>query len=260
MDLKLRGRTALVTGSSKGIGAAVARALAAEGCNVWLAARSAELLEKNAEAIRKEFGVEAHVMALDLADQAERERLVAAAPDIDILVNNAGDLPGGTLDQVDDARWRAGWDLKIFGYINLSRAYYARMRARRKGVIINIAGIGGERVDAGYIAGSTGNAVVMAFSRALGGSSLNDGVRVLCINPGAVATERMERLARVRAERVHGDPERWAESNKNFPGGRAALPEEIGSAAAFLASDLSAYTSGCIVTIDGGASSTFAIS
>ena len=107
------------------------------------------------------------------------------AADIDILVNNAGDIPGGSIDKIDEATWRHAWELKVFGYINLTRAIYAQMKARGHGVIVNDIGAAGEKFDANYICGSAGNAALMAFTRALGGKSLADNIRVVGINPGA---------------------------------------------------------------------------
>src|ERR1700691_2609940 len=121
MDLKLTGRTALITGSSKGIGLSVAQWFAREGVNVCLVARSGETLEKEGAAIGKATGVTVRTMAADLADAAARERVFKSFPDIDILVNNAGAIPGGTIYDVDEATWRAGWDLKVYGYVGLTR-------------------------------------------------------------------------------------------------------------------------------------------
>ena len=173
MDLHLAGRTALVTGASKGIGLAVARCFAAEGVNLVLAARSKDALEKNAAELREKYQVKVAAMALDLSDQAARDKLVAAYPDVDILINNAGAIPGGTIFEVDDKAWRAGWDLKVFGYVNLTRAYFGQMSQRKSGVIICICGLGGEKLDFGYIAGAAGNASLMAFARAMGGRSVD---------------------------------------------------------------------------------------
>src|ERR1700676_4942035 len=169
MDLKLTGRTALVTGSSKGIGLAVAQWFAREGVNVCLVARSGDRLEEEGAAIAKETGVKARTLAADLADAAARERVFQTFPDVDILVNNAGAIPGGSLDDVDEAAWRAGWDLKVYGYVGLTRLYLRMMRERKRGVIVNIIGLGGERLDATYIAGAMGNAGLMGFTRAIGG-------------------------------------------------------------------------------------------
>ena len=252
MDLKLTGRTALVTGSSKGIGLAVAQWFAREGVNVCLVARSGDRLEKEGAAIAKETGVTVRTLAADLADASARERVFQTFPDVDILVNNAGAIPGGSLDDVDEPAWRAGWDLKVFGYVGLTRHYLKAMAKRRHGVIINIIGLGGERVDATYIAGAMGNAGLMAFTRAIGANSLDHGVRVLGVNPGPVLTERIEMLGRKRAATLYGDESRWKESFAKMPHGRPATPDEVAATIVFLASDLSSYTSGTIVTIDGG--------
>jgi NAD(P)-dependent dehydrogenase (short-subunit alcohol dehydrogenase family) len=252
MDLKLTGRTALITGSSKGIGLAVAQWFAREGVNVCLVARSDDVLKKEAAEIEQTTGVAAKTLAADLSDAAARERVYRTFPDVDILVNNAGAIPGGSLHEVDEAAWRAGWDLKIFGYVGLTRHYFAHMKERRRGVIVNVIGLGGERLDATYIAGAMGNAGLMAFTRAIGGTSIDFGVRVLGVNPGPVLTDRVEVLGRKRAARLHGDESRWKESFAKMPYGRPATPDEVAATVVFLASDLSAYTSGTIVTIDGG--------
>ena len=252
MDLQLSGRTALITGSSKGIGLAVAQWFAREGVNVCLVARSADRLAAEAAAIGKATGVTARTLAADLADAAARERVATAFPDIDILVNNAGAIPGGTIDDVGEPAWRAGWDLKVFGYIGLTRLYLRKMKERRRGVIVNIIGVGGEMLDFGYIAGAAGNAGLMAFTRAIGGTSPEFGVRVIGVNPGPVLTDRIETLNRQRAAALLGDESRWRDSFAKMPFGRPASCDEIAASVVFLASDLSSYTSGTIVTIDGG--------
>lgn len=252
MDLKLSGRRALITGGSQGIGLAIARLLASEACHLDLVARSANDLARAADELRQHYGVEVRVHAMDLAERGRATELATLCPDVDILVNNAGATPRGSLLEVDEERWRAAFDLKVFGYINLSRAFYSQMKARRSGVIINIIGNGGERLDAGYIAGATGNAALMAFTRALGGASSADGIRVVGVNPGPVTTERLVGLMKTEASTRHGDPTRWREFEAGFPFGRAATVEEIAATVALLASDLSSYTTGTIVTIDGG--------
>jgi short-subunit dehydrogenase len=179
MDLHLRGKSALVTGASKGIGAAIAETLAEEGCNLHLAARSTEAMDTLARKLRETYGVTVTVHTTDLRNSNDLARLASAAADIDILVNNAGDIPSGSLDVIDEATWRHAWDLKVFGFINLTRHVYAQMKSRGHGVIINVIGVAGERVDANYVVGSAGNASLMAFTRALGSASLKDNIRVV---------------------------------------------------------------------------------
>jgi NAD(P)-dependent dehydrogenase (short-subunit alcohol dehydrogenase family) len=252
MDLRLLGKRALITGGSKGIGRAAAASLAAEGVDVLLVARSAAALDETAAAIRSRHQVRADTIAADLSRQDEVERLAAAAGDIDILVNNAGAIPPGALAAVDDATWRRAWDLKVFGFISLCRALYPAMAARGGGVIVNVIGAAGERFPAEYVAGAAGNAALMAFTRALARGAPKDGMRVLGINPGSTATDRMVMLLEERARTTLGDAGRWRELTATMAYGRPAAPEEIGDAVAFLASPRSAYTNGAILTIDGG--------
>jgi len=252
MDLNLHGKTALVTGASKGIGLAVAKALAAEGCNLHLAARGKETLEAAREAIRKRHQVAVALHPLDLSRSESVGQLAESCRDVDILINNAGAIPGGTIDMIDEARWRAAWDLKVFGYINLTREFLALMAKRGRGVIVNVVGLAGEKMDAGYVAGSAGNAALIAFTKAVGSTSLDKGVRVLGCNPGPVETDRIVTLMKTRAEREFGDASRWQEYLKRLPLGRAAKAEEGADLVTFLASDRAGYISGTVTNIDGG--------
>jgi len=240
MDLKLAGKTALITGGSKGIGRACAEVLAAEGADVRIASRNPPA---DGQLVSK---------AVDLSQRGAAEALAQWAGELDVLVNNAGAIPGGDLLKVDEETWRKAWDLKVFGYINLTRAVYAGMKSRRRGVIVNIIGSAGEKMNAAYVAGSTANAGLMAFTKALGGASQADGIRVLGINPGPVATDRLITLYKQMAASKLGDPSRYEELFKDMAFGRPAKPDEIAWTVAFFASDKSSYTSGCILTIDGG--------
>lgn len=254
MDLHLRGKRVLITGASKGIGAAAAEAFAEEGCHLRLAARSGELLRTLAERLRSAHQIDASAHVVDLRKREDVARLAREAEDIDILVNNAGDIPGGSIDKIDEATWRHAWDLKVFGYVNLTRLVYAQMKARGGGVIINDIGAAGEKFDANYICGSAGNAALMALTRALGSKSLADKIRVVGINPGPVGTDRHVTLLKTRARHQLGDESRYRELQKGLPLGRPAHAREIGDLMAFLASDRSGYTSGVIFTVDGGIS------
>jgi NAD(P)-dependent dehydrogenase (short-subunit alcohol dehydrogenase family) len=256
LEFGLSGKRALITGASKGIGRAIAEALAEEGCALVLASRNEQALEAVAASLRAAHqGIAVEIRVADLSRLADQEALAASCPDLDILVNNAGANPPGTLDNIDDATWRAAWDLKMFGFINVTRGVYAQMARRGRGVIVNIIGAAGERMNANYIIGSTGNAGLMAFTRALGAATPEVGVRVVGINPGLTATERAEMLVRKWSLDAFGDETRWHElpQVKALPFGRMAEAREVADLVAFLASDRAAYISGTIVTIDGGA-------
>lgn len=255
MDLGLTGKWALVTGASQGIGEGVARAFAEEGVNLHLTARNAENLARIKEELTASCEVEVHVHPMDITESGSCEDLVNRCGDIDILVNNAGVIPSGSLFEVDEQNWRQGWELKVFGYINLCRLIYPRLKALGGGVIINNIGNGGEVFDPLYIAGSTGNASLMAFTRALGGQSLDDNIRVIGVNPGPVSTDRIYNMLKKRAKTLLGDEARYSELEAKYPLSRPAHLHEITDLIAFLASYRSGYTTGAIFTVDGGIAS-----
>ncbi len=254
MDMNLAGRTVLITGASKGIGLSLAQWFAREGCHLRLAARSGDAMEKAAEAMRRENSVDVQTLALDLSKDSERNKVTAAWPDIDVLINNAGDIPAGGIDDISDEAWRAGWDLKVFGYLAFTRFYLAKMKAKKKGVIINIIGSAGERPSAGYLAGAMGNISLMGLTLALGAESPSYGVRVVGVNPGPIMTDRVKKLSGKRAEQLLGDSSRYTELFKTYPFGRPGTVDEVSPMVVLLASDHSSYTSGTIVTINGGLS------
>ncbi len=255
MDMRIAGQRVLITGASQGIGAGLAQAFAVEGCHLALTARSADTLKTLAEDLRARHDVQVDVLALDMTQPGAIGEVAAFAGDVDVLINNAGAIPGGNLWDVDAQAWRQGWELKVFGYIDLTRAIYPRMKARGHGVILNNIGNGGQNPDFNYIAGSSGNAALMAFTCALGGRSLEDGIRVIGVNPGPVATARIAKVLRNHAARLLGDEQRSDELLAGYPLGRTATVEEVSDLFVYLASPRSSYTSGTIVTIDGGVSS-----
>ena len=259
MDLDLAGRTVLVTGGSKGIGLATARAFAAEGAALHIAARSADSLAAARREIGCDFDVPVTTHAVDLSRGDGARRPVGDCADADILVNNAGAIPGGSLAAIDEDRWRAGWDLKVFGYINMMRAMYAEMKARGRGVIVNICGTAGNQSPADYAAGVAANSALIALTRALGGASLDDGIRVFGISPGDMENERGVAFLRRQAKKELGDAERWHEKRAELPGGFAGTSEDMASVVVFLASPRARYVSGVVLTIDGGLSARQAV-
>jgi 3-oxoacyl-[acyl-carrier protein] reductase len=254
MDLGLKGRTALVTGGSRGLGYSTAQLLAAEGCHLHLASRSATDLDKARRKITDAHEVNVTCHAMDLAAGDNIRKLARACADVNILVNNAGAIPQGTVAGLEEKAWREAWDLKVFGFINLTREIYPAMCERRSGVIVNVIGTAGERPTANYIAGSMGNASLIALTRALGADSADYGVRVVGVNPGATETDRQVVRWRARAEKELGNAERWRELTTGFPFGRLATVDEVTNMIVFLCSDLSSYTTGTVITVDGGAS------
>jgi 3-oxoacyl-[acyl-carrier protein] reductase len=254
MELELTGRTALITGASKGIGRATALELAKEGCRLHLAARGRDELEALAQEIAAAGANKPVTHPCDLSRRGTAETLAQDCGELDILVNNAGAIPRGTLNAISEDRWREAWDLKVFGTIDLSRAVLAGMKTRRSGVIVNVIGMAGERNSADYIVGSTGNAALMAFTRGVGGASMDEGIRVVGVNPGMVNTERMEMLLRQQAVEKFGDAERWREcqDTSKLPAGRPAIPREIADVVVFLASPRASYVSGTVLSVDGG--------
>ena len=254
MDLKLAGKTALITGGSKGIGRATAEIFAAEGCNVIIVSRSAETLAQAKSAIAQKSNVRVDTVAADLSDSRNVDQLAKDFPGVDILVNNAGAIPGGSLLDVSEDTWRKAWDLKVFGYVNMCRRFYALMKARKSGVIVNVVGNAADTHDPDYICGVAGNASLTAFTQSLGCVSARDGIRVVALSPGPVETDRIVTLMKKKAKDRTGDENNWEELREPLPFQRCASPEEIGAAIAFLASPHSGYTSGSVVTIDGGLS------
>lgn len=254
MDLNLSNRRVVVTGASKGIGLGVARAVAAEGADVLLAARSDEVVRARADELSEEFGVDARGLAVDLATAEGQRRLAATARDwdLDILVNNAGAIPGGSITDVDETTWRNAWDLKVFGYINLCRELLPHLEQKGKGVILNVIGAAADRPSPGYIAGAVGNSGLVGLSKALGSHSSRTGVRVLAVNPGLIVTDRMGDLLRQQAEEKWGDSDRWEELIPADPA--PGTVAQVADVVAFLVSDRGSHVSGTVLTIDGGAS------
>jgi 3-oxoacyl-[acyl-carrier protein] reductase len=245
MNLDLKGKSVLITGGSKGIGLACAKAFAAEGCRVHIASRNKETLER----AQKSIGGETLIHAADLRDGKALRALAEACADVDILVNNAGDIPGGTVEAVDEAKWRHAWELKVFGYVNLTRELFARMKARKSGVIVNVVGMAGEHPSFEYICGSMANAGLGAFTKAMGKGSSAFGVRVLGVHPPATRTDRIVPLMKAAAKEKLGDENRWEELIGTGSFGQMIEPEQVADMVAFLASARAGKLSGVMINL-----------
>jgi 3-oxoacyl-[acyl-carrier protein] reductase len=245
MNLELQGKSVLITGGSKGIGLACARVFAAEGCRVHIASRSRERLDE----AKKVLGRHATTHAADLRDGAALRALAEACAEVDILVNNAGDIPGGTLEAIDEGKWRHAWELKVFGYVNLTRELFARMKARQSGVIVNVIGMAGEHPSFEYVCGSMANAGLGAFTKAMGKGSTAFGVRVLGVHPPATRTDRIVPLMKAAAKDKLGDENRWQELIGTGSFGQMIEPEQVADMVAFLASVRAGKLSGVMVNL-----------
>jgi NAD(P)-dependent dehydrogenase (short-subunit alcohol dehydrogenase family) len=249
MDLGLNGRRVLITGGSKGIGLACAVRFAAEGCDLHLVARDPGRLEAARDAVRAKHPVQVALHAADLRDGKAVGRVAAAAGAVDVLVNNAGDIPGGSVLDIDEAKWRHAWDLKLFGYVNMTREILGGMKARGRGVIVNIIGMAGERPSYEYICGAVANAALAAFTKGLGGKTPEFGVRVLAVHPPATRTDRIVTLARNVARQKFGDESRADDVIGDGTFGRVIEPEQVADTVAFLASDRAGQLSGVVLNL-----------
>ena len=252
MDLNLKGKNVLITGGSKGIGASCGHAFAAEGANVILVSRTAERLKETGDAIRSRHQVSVEICAADLSQSAAREETVRRFPDFDILVNNAGAIPGGSIFDLSMERWIEAWQLKVLGYVHMTKLALERMQPRKSGIIVNIIGMAGPNPRWDYVCGSTGNAGLNAFTKAIGSRSVDFGVRVFGINPAATRTDRIMTMSRTRAKTTYGDESRWEEILGDLPFGRLKEPEEVAALTVMLCGPQVEYLSGTMIDMDGG--------
>jgi 3-oxoacyl-[acyl-carrier protein] reductase len=252
MDLQLKGKKVLITGGSKGIGASCGHAFAAEGANIILVSRTADMLTKTADEIRSRHQVSVETFAADLSQGPAREATMKKLPDIDILVNNAGAIPGGSIMDLTMERWIESWQLKVFGYIHMTKLALELMKPRKSGIIVNIIGMAGPAPRWDYVAGSTGNAGLNAFTKAIGSRSVDFGVRVFGINPAATLTDRIMTISRQRAKSTFGDENRWEETLGDLPFGRIKKPEEVAALAVMCCAPQVEYLSGAMIDMDGG--------
>lgn len=240
MDLGLKGKSVLITGGSKGIGLACAKAFVAEGCRVHLAARDKDRLAQAARGL----GAEVKTHSVDLRDGAALRTLAKECGDVDVLVNNAGDIPGGTIETIDEAKWRHAWELKVFGFVNLTREIYPRMKARKAGVIVNVIGMAAEHPSFEYVCGATANAGLAGFTKALGKGYAQHGVRVVGVHPPSTRTDRIITLMKAQAKVKFGNESRYEELM-----GNVIEPEQVGNAVCFLASPRAGQLSGVMLNL-----------
>ena len=259
MDLNLSGKVALVTGASRGIGLAIARRLAGEGMALAMAARDEAKLRGVAAEIEAGGG-RALVYATDLSKADAPVRFAAAAAErfgrIDLVVNNAGATKRGDFLRLTEQDWADGFALKFLGAVRLCRAAWPHLVASR-GVIVNIAGIGGRTGSAEFTIGGSVNAAVLNLTKCLADRGVHDGVRVNAVNPGSILTERLTtRIQRLADDRGVPYEEASRQMAAQMRIARFGEPGEIADVVAFLASERAAYLQGAILDVDGGVTRT----
>ena len=254
MNLELKNKVTIITGASRGIGKSIAQILSAEGMKLTLAARSP----------LDEFSVslptECLPLSIDMRHADSASRVVDATLKkfgaLDLVVNNAGATKRGDFLTLTDEEWTDGFALKFYGAMRLSRAAWPHLM-RSNGIIINIIGIGGRTGSAEFAIGGTVNAALMNLTKVLADRGVKDGVRVNAINPGSIATERLQtRIKTFATEQNINMEEAAIQMAKKLGVARFGNPEEIAHAVAFLASQEFAYIHGAILDVDGGATRT----
>jgi 3-oxoacyl-[acyl-carrier protein] reductase len=258
MDLELNGKTALVTGGSKGIGRAIAHGLAAEGARVAICSRDKAALDKAAAEIREATKGEVVTIAANLSELLEVERVIATAHErlgrLDVLVNNAGAIRGGGFLDIPDAQWSEDWSLKLLGYIRAARAVLPLMQRQGSGRIINVVGAAARNPTGTYLTGGAANAALVNFTKGLADVGAPHNILVTAVSPAATATDRWESLLQQQAKTSGKSIEAVrAESLAPYKLGRMARPEDVADLVCFLASARAAFLTGICITVDGGA-------
>jgi 3-oxoacyl-[acyl-carrier protein] reductase len=256
MNGRLDGKTAIVTGSNRGIGRAIAGRLASEGARVVLSARDEAMLSAAVQEIGEAGGCAA-ARPLDLRKEAAAARLVEFAAATfgppDIVVNNAGATKRGDFFELSEEDWSDGFALKFFGAVRLTRAAWPHLK-QRGGSVVNISGVGGRMPGPYFSIGGSVNAALLSFTKAMADVGVRDGVQVNAINPGSIRTERFRRLlAQQAAEQnipLEHAERKIIENNKIT---RIGEPHEIAALVAFVVSPEGRLLQGAMIDMDGGA-------
>jgi len=257
MDLNLTGKTAIITGGNRGLGAASAHMLASEGARLFLTARDPAKLELTANEIFNQHGANVSTLAVDLTEPDAGERVAAAAlaefDRVDILINCAGASQGGVFLEIPDQVWLDSLDLKFMATVRMLRAVIPIMRENSYGRIVSVIGNTGKQPNSKMLPGAAANAALLAVTKGLADDVAGEGIVINAVNPGPTRTERwntlMTNLA-ASAGRTVDDVE--GDFMSKIPMARLGEPEEIARIITFLASDAAANMTGTSLTADGG--------
>jgi len=255
MNLELDRKTILITGGSKGIGLACARAFCHEGAKPVIVSRSKENIAAATDLLARE-GLTVAGFAADLSDCAAAEQVVAKVEDeigpVDVLINSAGGAKRVTPSELSPEKWRIAMDAKFFTYMNTMDFILPRMVSRKSGAVVNIIGTGGKIASPIHLPGGAANAALMLASAGLAAAWGHAGIRINVINPGATMTGRVQMSLDAESRLTGKSPEELLQANQQrIPLGRYARPEEIANAAVFLASGKASYITGASLTMDG---------
>lgn len=257
MDLGLKGKTALVAGSSRGLGRAVAETLAAEGANLVLCSRSRESLEETAEQIQSTTGVDVFARPVDVSREEDVGGFVNLAlerfPRIDILIANAGGPPASRFEDTEISQWREGIDSNLMSTVFLCRAVVPAMRKQKWGRIVAITSISVKQPVDGLILSNVSRLGVVGLTKSMANELAPDGITVNTVCPGFTRTQRLLDLAERMAEQEKVSRKdvyrRWTDA---IPMGRLGEPNEFAAVVAFLSSEQASYVTGTCVQVNGG--------
>lgn len=258
MDLGLKGRAAAVAASSRGLGRATARALAAEGASVALCGRDESRAVEAAEAIARETGARTLALVGDVGVAADCRAFVDRAAEafgrLDILVTNTGGPKPGGFEAVGDADWESAYRVTLASVIHLVRAAVPHMRKNRWGRVVNIASLSAKQPIDGLVLSNSFRPAIAGLAKTLAAELGKDGILVNTVCPGYTRTDRLEELALVRALAAGKTPEQvLADLARDVPLGRVADAAEFANVVAFLCSERASYVTGATISIDGGA-------
>lgn len=257
MDLGFKNKIAIVTGASKGIGAACAEILAAEGAKVVLVARTPRYLDRLAKRLARRYSTDVGYISADMAQRGTADdvakQVLKTFGRIDVLINSAGSSQGGLFWEVTDDTWDSAIHLKFLGAVRMVRAVLPAMRRQKYGRIVNVAGNTGRQPHPRLLPGSTTNAALLSFTKGLSEEIMRDGVYINALQPGPTQTEHWDKLMANLSRRTGFSPRAYEkEFMKEIPMRRVAAAVEMARPVIFMASDLASYMTGRSIIVDGG--------
>lgn len=262
MDLQIKDHVFMISGGSRGIGFAIAERAAQEGARIAICARIESALQEAATSISEKTSGEILTVAADLREEkgikAFADKTLERFGHVDALINCAGDAQNGDFLALPDEAWVGAWQLKVFGYVRLTRALLPMMRERSYGRVVNVIGYGGRQPLPTGMPAAMANAALLSFTKGISKYCAGSNILVNAVNPGVIRTGRWEKNAKIRAEAAGTSVEEFEASfTENTLLRRIGEPEEIAAVVVFLASPLASYVNGAYLDVDGGETGCF---